>query len=377
MIEKTHRVNAQPLGVALQCLEGDVSLTTFEATDVGPVDAEDIGEGLLGEAAFFPVLTEVPTECLLEFSLHGSQEFWDCYLRVYRLISSIARERRRKEPVSWAGKQGKTMVRMGEGKTRTASVLVVLTAAGLMVGLGGCGSSASAVTTSSVSSAGSTTAPNTTSPQTIVTTTTGAPTTPTAAAVIDASDSGGDSITTTVSFGPAEPVSSSNVDQSVLGSCGFDTSRALVVAGQLHTVDNSSLAIKVEETFLWSAMDPGAMYFVLAYTNGTQCATPDDNPYVQFTVQPDQYDDFSFWIVLAGAITPDNPDGDPATLGQWVLQAPGVLLEGNPADNVSVSGLRVISCQDNAGDQYTYLVPAGSPPPQIGGDLYGQSCTTG
>jgi hypothetical protein len=178
-----------------------------------------------------------------------------------------------------------------------------------------------------------------------------------------------------VSFGPAEPISSSNVDQSVLASCGFDTSRALVVAGQLHTVDNSSLAIKVEETFLWSAMDPGVMYFVLAYSNGTQCATPDDNPYVQFTVQPDQYDDFSFWVVLAGAITPDNPDGDQATLGQWVLQTPGVLLEGNAADNVSVSGLRVISCQDGAGDQYTYLVPAGSLPSQVGGDLYGQSCT--
>jgi hypothetical protein len=266
------------------------------------------------------------------------------------------------------------MVRRSEGTTRSASVLGALAVGGLIVALGGCGSNnASPVTAPTATSAATTSIPDTTSPATIPLTTSAS--TLTKGVLLQASDAGGDSITTTMSFGPAEPVSSSNVDQSVLASCGFDVSRALVIAGQMHTVDNSSLPIKVEETFLWSSMDPGAMYFVLAYSNGTQCQPPSDNPFVQFTVQPNQYDNFNFWVVLGGGITPDYPTGDPATLGQWDLQEPQVLLEGNPADNVSVSGSRVIDCQDGAGDQYTFLVPAGSLPKQIGGDLYGDSCT--
>jgi len=263
------------------------------------------------------------------------------------------------------------MVRTSGGTSRTAPVLAALAVGGL-IALGGCGSNnASPVTAPPATSAATTSIPDTTSPATIRPTTSAS----TTGVVLQASDSGGDSITTTVSFGPAEPVSSSNVDQSVLAGCGFDASRALVIAGQMHTVNNSSLSIKVEETFLWSSMDPGAMYFVLAYSNGTQCQPPADNPFVQFTVQPNQYDNFNFWVVLDGGITPDYPTGDPATLGQWDLQEPQVLLEGNPADNVSVSGSRVIDCQDGAGDKYTFLVPAGSLPKQIGGDLYGDSCT--
>src|ERR1700722_11491159 len=49
-------------------------------------------------------------------------------------------------------------------------------------------------------------------------------------ATIEASSTGGDSITTTVDFGPGEPVANSNVDLSILENCGFDPSRALIIA---------------------------------------------------------------------------------------------------------------------------------------------------
>jgi hypothetical protein len=177
-----------------------------------------------------------------------------------------------------------------------------------------------------------------------------------------------------MSFGPAEPVSSSNVDQAALASCNVDTSRALVVTGQIHTVGNSSLSDKVDETFAESGFNDN-IQFVMAYSNlGTQCYSPGNSPDVMFTVDQGQYDDFNFWVILDGVITPDNTNPDPAALGQWDLQVPGITLEGNQAD-VTASGPSVITCQDGVGDQYTYLVPAGSLPRQVGGDLYGQSCT--
>jgi hypothetical protein len=69
--QKLVRLQAEAIGVTLQSLEGDVALTAFQSADVGPVYAEDVGESLLGQAAFLPVLPKVLAERSLEFSLHG------------------------------------------------------------------------------------------------------------------------------------------------------------------------------------------------------------------------------------------------------------------------------------------------------------------
>jgi hypothetical protein len=244
---------------------------------------------------------------------------------------------------------------------------------GLGLGLAACGGAGGIAATTPPSTTPATAATTSTTSTTTLAPATTVPIAP--AAVLHATDSGGDSITTTYSFGPTEPISSSNVDQSLVSNCGFDTSRALVVAAQMATVNNASLKVNVEETFLWSSMDPGPVYFVLAYSDGTKCESPSDNPNVNFPLQPHSRDTFDFWVVLDGAITPNYPSGDPATLGEWDLQEPQVLLEGNSLVNVTMSGSRVISCQDQVGDQYLFLVPTGSLPRQIGGNYYGDSCT--
>jgi hypothetical protein len=183
-------------------------------------------------------------------------------------------------------------------------------------------------------------------------------------------------ITTDISFSQPKPVGASGVDQSVVANCGFDPSRALIVSGQMITSVNSSLAVQIDQSFQFSALDPGVPYFVLGFTSGAVCESPDENPNVEFTVQPHEAISFDFWVVLPDTITPNYPNGDPATLGQWVLEEPEIMLEGNGANITSIFGSRVVSCQDAAGDdQADYLVPAGTLPTQIGGDLYGDSCT--
>jgi hypothetical protein len=129
---------------------------------------------------------------------------------------------------------------------------------------------------------------------------------------------------------------------------------------------NSSLAVQVDQLFHGSVWDPGVIYFVLGYTSGAVCDSSDFYNYVEFTVKPHEVVSFDFWVVLPGTITPNHPNGDPATLGQWVLEEPSMTLEGNNANIVSISGSRVVSCQDAAGgDQDDYLVPAGTLPTQI------------
>jgi len=178
-----------------------------------------------------------------------------------------------------------------------------------------------------------------------------------------------------MAFGPAEPIGSSNVDQAALGSCSVDTSRALVVAGEMHTVADSSLSISVTETLADSDWNDTTESFVMAYTNslGTQCYQSNDNPEVTFTVSPTEYSTFDFWVILDGAITPDDLSPSPAALGMWDLKAPDVTLLGNEADNLAVYGPRIMNCGAEIGNAQTFLVPAGSVPAEIGG-LNGESC---
>lgn len=71
--EETQCRHTHPVGVALQAPERYVALASFEAADVRPMKAEDIRKGLLRQAAFLPVPTEVLTKGSLEFSLHVPQ----------------------------------------------------------------------------------------------------------------------------------------------------------------------------------------------------------------------------------------------------------------------------------------------------------------
>jgi hypothetical protein len=69
-LQQDQRVDADLVGDAFQALERQVALAAFNATHVGAVDAELVGEGFLGDTALLAVGSEVPADGLLEFAFH-------------------------------------------------------------------------------------------------------------------------------------------------------------------------------------------------------------------------------------------------------------------------------------------------------------------
>lgn len=51
--------------------QGEVAFAAFDTAQVSAVDTNDLGEGLLGQAAGFAVGPEVPAQCPLEVSFHA------------------------------------------------------------------------------------------------------------------------------------------------------------------------------------------------------------------------------------------------------------------------------------------------------------------
>lgn len=58
-LQQGERVEVDLLGKALQALEREVALAALDASHVGAVDAERVGERLLAEALAFPVGPQV------------------------------------------------------------------------------------------------------------------------------------------------------------------------------------------------------------------------------------------------------------------------------------------------------------------------------
>jgi hypothetical protein len=76
-LEQRQRVEVDLAGDALQALERQVALAALDATHIGAVDAEFVGECLLAEALTFPVGTQVAPDRSLEIAFH---KWEDCRL---------------------------------------------------------------------------------------------------------------------------------------------------------------------------------------------------------------------------------------------------------------------------------------------------------
>ena len=58
----------QRLGDPLQAPQADVPLASLQAADVGPVIAKQVGEALLGQAAFDPDASQILSESELQLA---------------------------------------------------------------------------------------------------------------------------------------------------------------------------------------------------------------------------------------------------------------------------------------------------------------------
>jgi hypothetical protein len=74
-LQQAERVHAEPACEAFDAAQRQVVLAALEAADVGVVDAQQLGEGLLAEAALVPVRTKVARDGPLKLAFHRTEPF--------------------------------------------------------------------------------------------------------------------------------------------------------------------------------------------------------------------------------------------------------------------------------------------------------------
>lgn len=60
--QQLKRLDIEDLGQPLDSPQAQIALSAFESADVGPVEANEVGEGLLRQAAGVSVGGEIPTQ---------------------------------------------------------------------------------------------------------------------------------------------------------------------------------------------------------------------------------------------------------------------------------------------------------------------------
>ena len=63
------------LGDVLEALQGEVPFASFQSAHVGAVDADDLGEGFLGQATLQAVEPQVGAYDALEITFHNTPRF--------------------------------------------------------------------------------------------------------------------------------------------------------------------------------------------------------------------------------------------------------------------------------------------------------------
>jgi hypothetical protein len=71
VLEEPRGVVPQPTGDALDGPQCHVAFASLQATDVGPMDAEQIGESLLAQALGEPARPEVAAKSVLQVPFHN------------------------------------------------------------------------------------------------------------------------------------------------------------------------------------------------------------------------------------------------------------------------------------------------------------------
>jgi hypothetical protein len=240
----------------------------------------------------------------------------------------------------------------------------------LAIGLAGCGSTSPAVPPPSTASAQTTsfTDPTTSSTSAAAPSTDGPPN-----FVINATTQDGDKVSVEGRFGPALPASESDVDQTALSECPSPASdgRAMVVRLDLTATLESSLAgeVALEAAHVDSK---GIVNFVLGFSEGARCVAGEANEasIKLGTMQPGQSANFTMWIVLPNAITPEVPQPTVKELGEkdWLMTPIEPSVNGSSYledQHNRVSGSRVVKCHPGAnpaepsGPEAEYLAVVG------------------
>jgi hypothetical protein len=219
--------------------------------------------------------------------------------------------------------------------------------------LAGCGSTSPAVSPPSAASAQTTSTadPTTSNTSAAAPSTDGPP-----SFVVNATTQEGDKVSVEGRFGPALPASESDVDQTALSECPSPASdgRAIVVRLDLTTTLESSLSGEV--TLEAAHVDSkGIVNFVLGFSEGARCVVGEANEAsVKLgTMQPGQSADFTMWVVLPNAITPEVPQPTVKELGEkdWLMTPIEPSVNGSSYledQHNRVSGSRVVKCHPGA-----------------------------
>lgn len=256
----------------------------------------------------------------------------------------------------------------------------------LLVGLAGCGSGTPTALHKAKKASPATVASTTTSQTTSSTVSTTATTSPEPdidrhpSFIASLSAEGGDEVTTKGWFGTAVPASASNVDQAALSECPepANDGHAMVVELDLVTTITSSLSGKVT---LFAAAVNGYGYpavdFVMGFSEGASCRDTIEGGGASVnlgTLQPHQPHDFTVWVVLPNAITPNDPHPTEQQLGKenWVMAPLKISLNGSTPilqGGEGIEGPRVVSCTEgpSGGLEEDYVAVVGYTPKSISG----------
>ena len=242
----------------------------------------------------------------------------------------------------------------------------------------GCGSSSHSVATAAsplpgVAETGptpSTPAPETSSTSAAEPNTSGAPD-----FLVTSTTQEGDKVKVDGWFGPPLPASESDVDQTALSGCPppAPDGRAVVVRLDLTTTLESSLAAEVELATSF-AQGPRRVNFVIGLSQGASCelGEPGNTNASLGTLQSQESSNFTIWVVLPDAITPDNPQPTAQTLGAegWFMTAPEPSVNGSGFDqdqHNSITGPMVVKC-DNNEESGKYISVIGTTPHRLTAD---------
>jgi hypothetical protein len=188
--------------------------------------------------------------------------------------------------------------------------------------------------------------------------------------VVNATTQDGDQVKVEGWFGPALPASESDLDQTALSECPSPASdgRAMVVRLDLTTTLESSLSGEV--TLEAAHVDSkGVVNFVLGFSEGAHCVTGEANEasIKLGTMQPGQSANFTMWVVLPNAITPEVPQPTAKELGEkdWLMTPIEPSVNGSSYledQHNRVSGSRVVKCSQPDEAPYQYLAVVGDTP---------------
>lgn len=195
--------------------------------------------------------------------------------------------------------------------------------------------------------------------------------------ILNESAQSGDKLKLEGRFGPLLPAGESDVDQNVLAGCSGVDGRELITRLDLTATIESGLSAHVTLANLAPSAVTPHVDFVIDNTEGATCSSGDAsseesaeeaaNPDLG-TLQPHEPHNFTMWVVLPDAITPNNPHPSTATLAheQWLIHLLGARIDNSPTGVPSAqaaSGRRIVTCPAEAGvyqEAYIALV-SGTP----------------